>query len=240
MIAADYRLKRISLAHDPSPSKKVPSYLDLAEKSATGGPQRQHRWWFVGHYDAIRHTADRLAFEFEGNGLKVETAPTQLKQAAPRNATRAATMFAELATKHFPELAKSIPSFAELQNLVGLAVAGVLVRQQSEAVPKKNAATAGAELAAGPAPVERYRPVNFLNEKRCPIARFDAPKQCPALANARYVKDQFWMFSVSGGVEINPEALVRGERLKPALGEKLAETRSKSGAPPDGARWWWD
>src|SRR5262245_52240959 len=62
MIAADYRLKRISLAHDPSPSKNVPSYLDLAEKSATGGPQRQHRWWFVGHYNAIRHTADRLAF----------------------------------------------------------------------------------------------------------------------------------------------------------------------------------
>src|SRR5262249_26147572 len=134
MIAADYRLKRISLAHDVSPSKNVPSYLDLAEKSATGGPQRQHRWWFFGHYDAIRHTADRLAFEFEGNGLKVETAPTQTKKVAARTAakpTRAATMFAELATKHFPELAERIPAFTELQNLVSLAVAGGLVRQQS-------------------------------------------------------------------------------------------------------------
>jgi hypothetical protein len=50
-VAADYRLKRIALAHDPSPSKKVPSYLDLAEKAVTGGPQKQHRWWFVGHFD---------------------------------------------------------------------------------------------------------------------------------------------------------------------------------------------
>jgi hypothetical protein len=243
MIAADYRLKRISLAHDPSPSKKVPSYLDLAEKAVTGGPQRQHRWWFVGHYDAIRHTADRLAFEFEGNGLKVETAPTQLKQAAPRNAakpTRAATQFAELATKHFPEMAEKTPAFAELQNLVGLAVAGVLVRQQAEAVPGKNGAAEAAGEVAGRAPAERYRPEHFLNEKRCSIARIDTPKQCPPLANARYVKDQFWMFSVSGGVEINPESLVRGDRLKPALGEKLAETRSKSSAPADGARWWWD
>jgi hypothetical protein len=242
MIAADYRLKRISLAHDPSPSKKVPSYLDLAEKSATGGPQRQHRWWFVGHYDAIRHTADRLAFEFEGSGLKVETAPTQSKQAPLRNApkpTRAATQFAEMATKHFPELSEKIPVFAELQNLVGLAVAGVLVRQQADAAPENHAAATGAE-AADRAPAERYRPAHFLHEKRCPIARLDAPKQCPALANARHVKDQFWMFSVSGGVEINPESLVRGDRLKPAVGAKLAEARAKSSGAGNGARWWWD
>jgi hypothetical protein len=45
---------------------------------------------------------------------------------------------------------------------------------------------------------------------------------------------------VSGGVEINPESLVRGDRMKPAPGDKLAETRSKSSAPADGARWWWD
>src|SRR5439155_14031758 len=77
MIAADYRLKRIALAHDPAPTQKLPSYLDLAERTLTGGPQRQHRWWFVGHFDAIRHTADRLAFEFDGPGLMVDTAPTQ-------------------------------------------------------------------------------------------------------------------------------------------------------------------
>ena len=242
MIAADYRLKRISLAHDPSPSSKVPSYLELAEKTVTGGPQRQHRWWFVGHYDAIRHTADRLAFEFEGNGLKVETAPTQPKKAAPRNApkpTRAATMFAELATKHFPELAEKVPAFAELQNLVGLAVAAVLVRQQAEAGLEQNAVAGGDDIVE-PAPARRYRPAHFLNEKRCPIARFDLPKQCPPLANGRYVKDQFWMFSVSGGVEINPESLVSGDSLKLVVGTKLTETRGKSGAPDNGAPWWWD
>ncbi|MGE5195255.1 MAG: hypothetical protein ACM3U2_22405, partial [Deltaproteobacteria bacterium] len=206
-------------------------------------PQRQHRWWFVGHYDAIRHTADRLAFELEGNGLKVETAPTQTKKAVPRSApkpTRAAALFAELATKHFPELAERIPAFAELQNLVGLAVAGVLVRQQAEVLPENNAAASGAETAVEDAPAGRYRPVHFLNEKRCPIACFDAPKRCPPLANARHVKDQFWMFSVSGGVEINPESLVCGERLKPAIGEKLAQARTTSVAQRNNPRWWWD
>ncbi len=246
MIAADYRLKRISLAHDPSPSKKVRSYLDLAEKSVTGGPQRQHRWWFVGHYDAIRHTADKLAFELEGNGLRVDTAPTQTKQAGPGNAvkpSRAAALFAELATKNFPELAAKIPAFAELQNLVGLAVAGELVRQQSRGVRVQAAVPADDdedEKAADREPRARYRPVHFLDDERCPIARFEGPNQCPALANARFVKDQFWMFSVSGGVEINPDALAGADMQKPVSGGKLAEVRAKSSLPDDEERWWWD
>jgi hypothetical protein len=242
MIAADYRLKRISLAHDPSPSKNVPSYLDLAEKSVTGGPQKQHRWWFVGHYDAIRHTADKLAFEFDGNGLKVETAPTQTKKAPPRSVpkpSRAATQFAELATKHLPELAEKVPAFAELQNLVGLAVAGILVRQQAEASPVQNVAVAP-ETGAESIQPARWRAQHFLDERRCPIARFDTPKHCPPLANARFVKDQFWMFSVSGGVEINPETLAGGENLKPASGEKLAEARKKNLGRARDSRWWWD
>lgn len=242
MIAADYRLKRIALAHEPSPAKKVPSYLDLAERSVTGGPQRQHRWWFVGHYDAIRHTVDRLAFEFEGAGLKVDTAPAQLTKAAARNSpkpAKAATQFAELATKNFPELTEKIPAFAELQNLVGLAVAAVLIRQQSEVTPARNAAASSDDAAESTLPA-RWRPSHFLNEKRCPIAHFDVPKQCPALANARFVKDQFWMFSISGGVEIDPDSLASGDHLKLTSGEKLTAVRGKSESRKEETRWWWD
>jgi len=245
MIAADYRLKRIALAHDPSPSKKVPSYLDLAEKSVTGGPQRQHRWWFVGHYDAIRHTPDRLAFEFVGAGLKVDTAPAQLTKEAARNSpkpARAATMFAELATQNFPELAEKIPAFAELQNLVSLAVAGVLIRRQVDGVPNgKATADADDDEAHADVELERpWRPVHFLSARRCPIASYDSPKHAPSLANARFVKDQFWMFSVSGGVEINPAELASGDHLKPARDTKLGESHKNSKPSADHVNWWWD
>jgi hypothetical protein len=244
MVAADYRLKRIALAHDPSPSRKVPSYLDLAEAAVTGGPQKQHRWWFVGHFDAIRHSADRLAFEFEGPGLRVDTAPTQQKN-APHNAAvkpaRAATAFAELATKHFEELADQIPAFAELQNLVGLAVAGVLVRKQSE--PHKELdvkSAAGDDLPPGAENDSRWRPTHFLDAGHCPVASYEVPKKTPALANVRFVKDRFWMFSVSGGVEINPEAIAAPENVKPATGEKLSQARDAGTAPVNGGSWWWD
>jgi hypothetical protein len=249
MVAADYRLKRLALALDPSPSKKVPSYLDLAEKSVAGGPQRQHRWWFVGHYDAIRHTADRLAFEFEGSGLMVDTAPTQPGSGSGRKApkppaaakpTRAAKLFAELSTKNLPELAEKIPVFAELENLVGLAVAATLIRRQADAPRDSVTVAAESDDATAGDPVSRWRPAHFLDAKRCPIDTFEVPRQTPSLANVRFVKDQFWMFSVSGGVEINPESLVASERLKLAEGAKLPETRVRHAPPADAAQWWWD
>jgi len=249
MVAADYRLKRLALAHDPSPSKKVPSYLDLAEKSVTGGPQRQHRWWFVGHYDAIRHTADRLAFEFDGSGLRVDTAPSQPGQGAARNAaklpaaakpSKAAKQFADLATKNLPELAEKIPVFAELENLVGLAVAAELIRRQAGA--RQDAAAVAAAPGDAPAnrPDSRWRPSHFLDEKNCPVESFESPAHTPSLANFRFVKDKFWMFSVSGGVEIDAESLVADERLKLAEGAKLSETRARNALPADEMQWWWD
>ena len=254
MVAADYRLKRIALAHDPSPSKKVPSYLDIAEKSVTGGPQRQHRWWFVGHYDAIRHTADRLAFEFEGSGLKVDTAPSQLgtgqpgpgsgrntsKPSAIPKVTKAAKLFAELATKNLPELAEKIPVFAELENLVGLAVAATLIRRQADAAQDAVAFDAASDDAPAVPSDRRWRPAHFLDAKLCPIDSFESPRQTPSLANVRFVKDQFWMFSVSGGVEINPESLVADEHLNLAEGAKLTETRERHSPPKDAVQWWWD
>jgi hypothetical protein len=229
-IAADYRLKRIALAHEPAPVRNLPSYLDLAEQTISGGPQRQHRWWFVGHFDAIRHTADKLAFEFEGNALRVDTAPTQTGSKTDRDApkpSRAAKRFAELATKSIPELAAKIPSIAQLQNLVSLSVAAVLIRQQADA--QRQADREGT-----------WRPAHFLDDAACPVERFAAPRQTASLANVRFVKNQFWLFSISGGVAIDPEAMAEGEHLKPAAGARLQESRAASAAPAQSTRWWWD
>lgn len=250
MVAADYRLKRIALAHDSSPVARLPSYLDLAEKTINGGPQRQHRWWFVGHYDAIRQTADRLAFEFEGTGLKVDTAPTLGPAQQAKNTdkpSRSAKLFAELASKHLPELAEKVPAVAELQNLVGLAVASVLIRRQSEAQDSggdANESSIAGSSAADNGQVKsepsHWRPRHFLDGRACPVAALEVPRTTPSLANVRFVKNQFWLFSVSGGVEIDPSRLADAEHLKPAASPKLGESRLQAAPPADEARWWWD
>ncbi|MBS0263581.1 MAG: DUF1598 domain-containing protein [Planctomycetes bacterium] len=245
MVAADYRLKRISLAHDPSPVAKLPSYLDLAEKTVNAGPQRQHRWWFVGHYDAIRHTPDRLAFALEGSGLTVATAPTSPPGSTAKPAerpTRSAKQFADLATKHMVELIEKVPAIAELKNLVGLAVAATLIRQQADR--ERAEATEPAAESTEPAPAGRglrtWRPGHFLDDEKCPITRLAVPKQTPSLANVRYVQNQYWLFSVSGGVEVDPRRMTDADHLQPAVGAKLNDTRGSAAPPNQADRWWWD
>lgn len=233
MLAADYRLKRIAMGHDPPPLKRMSNYLELVAR--TGTAEMQHRWWFVSHFDAIRHTPDRLAFEFEGHGLKVQTAPTTpapVSGPAPPKPGRQALLFADGFTKQFPQIAAKVPVFNELKNLVSLAVAAALIRNEKDAVQKDS----GAGLEGSP--IRLWRPRHFLDETACPLAVHSVPRRTPSLANVA-AHPRSLVFSVSGGVEIDPAWLAK-EKLKPARDEKLGESRAATVMPRQPDRWWWD
>jgi len=240
MIAADYRLKRLAMGHDPSPG--IPSFLDLAARSATGGPQPQHRWWFVAEYDAVRHTADRLGWQFEGNALRVATAPAkgtfvdEDKQPKP---SRLATLYADTATRGMKSLIEKVPAFAELQNLVSLAVVSELIRQRAEGAPGPQVAETTATDEPGLPAKDTWRPGHFLDEAACPIGVLPTPKQTPSLANVRFVKDRYWLFSTSGGVEITPRTLASEGRVKPAKDDALEKARGEARSDRE-RNWWWD
>lgn len=254
MVAADYHLKRLALGHDPSPSKQVESYLDIVAKTTTGAPQPQHRWWFVGHYDAVEHTADRLAYEFVGAGLKVATAPAHGPGKQPRE-SKAATLFAEAATRAVPELVAHVPAFAELQNLVSLAVTAEIVRQRGETAdaegaeaegqgsrpPQPPLAKGGSENAvAQGARRSSWRPTHFLDDGACPIGVYATPRRAPALANVRFVQNRHWLFSISGGVEIVPEELAAETNQRPTRDAKLDTARKALAIEGEHASWWSD
>jgi hypothetical protein len=234
MVAADYRLKRLAMGHDPSPVKKVVSYLDLAAARRPSGTQPQPRWWFVGNFAAISHTSDRLAFEFEGEGLKVETGPSLANFQQPAEApkpTRTATQFAQALTQHFEELAARIPVFAELQNIVGLAVAATLIRQHWEREEGDD----------DPGRVTKaWRPTHFLDVKACPVGEYRVPTQTPSLASYRRLPGKQWLISVSGGVEISPETLIESALKKTSLPDGLNQTRRDAALPANAEVWWWD
>lgn len=228
LLAADYKLKRIALGHDPSPAKGIVNYLDLAAKRLRPGPQRQHRWWFVGEYDAVYHTADNLAYELEGQGVRVATAPTATAKSGDKKtkqpqAAPAARQFATAMTSHFKQAAARVPIFAELQNLIGLSVAAELIAQRT----RQDA--------------ESWQPVAFLDESNYAIATATVPKSVPSLANYRLVKNRHWLISISGGVEINPRTMTdRTTRKVSPPQRKLAATRKSNRLPDDMNRWWWD
>jgi Protein of unknown function (DUF1598) len=230
LAAADYRLKRIALGHDPAPVREVVNYLDLSlRRFNRRAAQKQHRWWFVGHYEAVYHTPDELAFELVGQALQVRTARTfpgsadeahgDAGTADKHPPAPAAVDFAESLTRHFAEVARKLPVFLELQNLVGLATAAELIAQQHG---------------------ESWRPRHFLDGAACPTAHWHVPQAVPSLANYRLVQGRHWLISVSGGVEINPRELAGRRFRREAPGPELAELRTTHGSPAGSDRWWWD
>ncbi|MGH7201873.1 MAG: DUF1598 domain-containing protein, partial [Planctomycetaceae bacterium] len=227
IVAADYRLKRIALAHDRSPVPQVKSYLDLAAARYRGGPQTQHRWWFLAKYDAIRHSDDRLAFALDGQGVQVVTAPSfpgesedQSKDA--RNASGAAEQFAAVFTRHFPAIAEKVPVFQELENLIDLAVVAELIRQQAEQHP------------------QAWRPTAFLDDAAVPLTVYTVPGHVPSMFNVRLIAGRHWLISISGGVEINPASLVTEDVLSESPDARLDELRKQHVSPAEDGRWWWD
>ena len=66
------------------------------------------------------------------------------------------------------------------------------------------------------------------------------PRSTPSLANVRWTRNQQWLFSVSGGVEVDPVKLTDSQALRPASGPELDESRRRAAPPADKLRWWWD
>jgi len=73
----------------------------------------------------------------------------------------------------------------------------------------------------------------LLNAERLPVELFYAPHQVDSRATMLR-KGQNWVISVSGGVAINPWALVD----KPQQNPGLAPSRAKAAAA--GEAWWWN
>lgn len=237
LLAADYRLKRLAMGHDRAPVKQVVSYLDLAARRTVASRQPQHRWWFVAEYDAIHHTADKLGYQLVGQGVKMNTARAFVekkddKPDRPR-AAPAATELCESVTKHFPKLSQHIPVFAELENVVGLAVAAELIAARRREGERRE--TAGESAAdAG------WTPSHFLNAGDCPIRKYAVPKTTPSLASIRQARGRRWIISVSGGVEIVPSQLVEKSAKPAPESSRLPKTHAALKIPAKPDRWWWD
>lgn len=225
MVAADYRLKRISLGHDPSPVKQFTSYLDLAARGSAQAAKKQHRWWFVAEYDSVEHSADGLSWELKGQGVKVVTARNLpgTPAAEAEKPTKAAQQVATTFTRHFPAMAAKIPVFAELQNAIGLAVVAQLVAES------RGSQADGA-----------WQPEFFLDSDRCRITEYVVPTEVPSISGYRYTRGRGWITSVSGGVEISPSRVAGGEFRQPSTDRTLPQSRTRAELPEEPTSWWWD
>lgn len=226
IVEADYRMKLIGMGLEEG-VLGVNSYLASLKPGMEDRPMNVLRWWFTLNYDALRITENHDAYELHGQGVKVLSENELVNELGERVHTgksdEPTSEFAHSFTKHFPELAKKYPIYAELQNIFDLALVAALIR--SENLPE----LIGWQMPHF-GPQGQYQPM--LGH---------APSQVETVANERVMSRTKFVAGVSGGVTVQPRTFVKAEnvQLDEYGGLKAARSNSTPKELPADA-WWWD
>ena len=217
MVAADYRMKRVSLALEPSPVSGLPSFLDMA-KAGRGLHSSLPRWWLEPSYEGLVRDPQGLAWELRGGKVKTMTETDFFDANGIQHPTGqsdpVAQRWADIMTERYEDLSRADPIFGELRNCMDMAVVAALIMKEDLLAKAGNRLP----LLTGEGPLH--------------AAKLRAPKQVATQA-APFRKGNRWMIA-AGGVQINPWAIVG----KAKTDETVVEVHKA--AAPKRTHWWWD
>jgi hypothetical protein len=135
LLAADYRMKLYGMNLAKAPVQGLPSYLEMIRNRTSASSQLQSRWWMACDYNAISHSADRLAWRISGPGIKTMTEQEVYDASGAVSQTgkvdAAAKKWAEIFTKKLDELSTKDTAFGDLRNVMDLCVVAALIEAQN-------------------------------------------------------------------------------------------------------------
>jgi hypothetical protein len=218
LFASDYHMKRIAMKLDPSPLKALPSYVEMIQRDRAKVTNAMPRWWLACNYEPVGKSADGMAFEIRGAGVKVMTEDELIGAdgsiAGTGKTSPTAQKWADLMTAKYDELSVQQPVFGELRNMMDLAVVAALITKEDLL------AKANLEI-----------PTLTKTDGKLGITHWHAPKtiatQCSALRGNGEV-----IVTASGGVEITSWQVA--DRVVESA--TAGEVRAKSGKT--GSLWW--
>ena len=222
LVDADYHMKLIGIGLE-RPPVRITSYLDKAKSGSTNSLQR---WYFRPNYDYVKVTDDEMAMQLDGGGVELvgedELVTADGKRRGTGKASRASRTFCSSFTKNYDALAKKMPVYAELRNLIDMSVAAAFIHE-----------------------MDFYGEANwnmeyFGNEASYPIERFNAPTKVAPAINAVW-KNGLLFTPIGGGVKIQPRVALSSDRMKTDESGAITETRkSINTAALKSDQWWWD
>lgn len=224
LVEADYRMKLIAIGLEDPHVPGLKSHFALIQP----GGNTLERWWFTPLYDAFQTSGDGLAFEFTGQRCQLLTQGEQADAAGRRSDaafTRQSTqVFAKQFTEKFPELAKQMPVFSELQNLFDLAVLTALIKRE------------------GLAQKANWEPNLFLDDQRAPVLRGPVPKHTKTVLNMKMSNRGVAIALLSGGVVIDSQQILQKSAASIQTSAEVGSRRVKESPPMnlEDKRWWWD
>jgi hypothetical protein len=224
LVEADYRMKLIGIGLEPPPVQMA-TFLGSLNSASHATLQR---WWFTPNYDCVRLSEDRLAMELVGQGVQLQSEDKVigpggklLNPAATGRTNPASTLFTTAFTKKYAEIAAASPVYAQLRNMIDLAVLGAFLR------------TSGwYDRLDGELDL-------LLDAKSLPVASLPTPRKAPCAVNSLWKGSRLFT-PAGGGVSLVPtRALAPESLLTDETGKLTAEHGKKAAAVPTD-RWWWD
>lgn len=217
MVAADYRMKRVSMNLEPAPVTGLPSFIHLMSAGGKGMQNMLPRWWLAPNYDPLLRDEDGLTWQLRGAAVKAFAENDFLDASGQKRHTGKADpvsqRWADLMTARYDELALADPIFGQLRNCMDLAIVAALI------VRHDLCAKAQASLPM------------LMETSGMEVSKQPVPKQVASQAALAH-KGRKWIIA-AGGVEINPWAIVDRSEVNASVGAVRAKIRLA-----DDGQWW--
>jgi hypothetical protein len=221
LVAADYKMKRLSMGLEKSPIQNFPSFMEIAQKSRVKNMTAAPRFWMECNYEPVAKSEDGLVWQIRGTGVKTMTEESHFDVDGKRSTTgkenRFAKQWADMMTERYEELAKAEPAFAELRNMMDLAVVAAIIK--SEQLSEKVALETPAILGLTNAAVTPSRTV---------------PRRVPAQCSFVKIANS-WLVSASGGIQLDSWGVASNNKVESSL-----TGFAKSATKPSNSTWWWN
>jgi hypothetical protein len=221
LVAADWQMKRIGMGLVASPVDGLTSYLELLNDGTDRTPRNPlPRWWIAYGERPVECDVAGLGWRISRPGLQVQSAAGRLesdgRNSADPQSDAVAQEWADSMTAHYDELAIAEPVFGQLRGCMDLALVTAILASGDLL------AHVGLELPM------------LLDDSRLEAAEHRVPKNVPSHASALR-RDDDWVVSVSGGVELDVPRVVNAAEVQANVGQARINA-----SPHDGDFWWWD
>lgn len=222
LVEADYRMKRIAIGAEPPPIKMT-TFIGALESPQQGMLQR---WWFTPDYKCVRLADDKLAAELVGQGVQLQAEDKLIGAdgslaAAGAKPNKASELYTLSFTRKYPEISAASPVYAQLRNVIDLAITAALIRRHDY--------YAHADWDAA----------LLRDEARYPVETLPAPQRVSCVVNSLW-KGSRLLTPAGGGISIRPDEALKTENVLPDENQAVATQQRKVEIPKEAERWWWD
>ena len=218
LVAADYHMKRLAMGLEAPAIEGLPSVLEIARqrrKGMNGTP----RFWLECSYDSIKRSEDGLTWEISGPGAKALTENEVITASGKTKTVKddpTSIKWAEVFTEKFGELANADPVFAELQNVMDMAVVAAII--------EKHGLLETINLQA---------PFIQGNNDQVELPKWSVPSTVSTECSFVQIRNS-WMVTASGGVQVDSWGVLENVEID----DSVTLIASTAGSARNDSAWW--